>query len=233
MSKNFSLLFVFGCLMGCGVVHKTSNHHVEDGYFRAGGAGISPSRVYLKVEEKAIDIYGTAEDTKIVDRENMLLSFPEASATAVPGFRLSQRSLDVDVLTMPIKFRPVSEGFPRQLNSSLNAAGYLGVHHDEYRVRYIAHPFGFFRRKISHFGYSAGVIAGLGSTAMTPWVTGNNISSEYNGVVWTRGLGCFMGINDFTLGMVVAWDHLMDENHRYWIYQDRHWIGLAFGINLN
>ena len=68
---------------------------------------------------------------------------------------------------------------------------------------------------------------------MNPWVTENNISIEYDGVVWSKGLAGILAIDNFTIGLGLGWDYLTDANKKYWIYQNMPWLGLAFGLNLN
>ena len=68
---------------------------------------------------------------------------------------------------------------------------------------------------------------------MNPWVTNNRIAIEYDGVVWTKGVTGIIGLNNFTTGLAVGWDHLLDRNMAYWIYQGKPWIGFVFGLNLN
>jgi hypothetical protein len=68
---------------------------------------------------------------------------------------------------------------------------------------------------------------------MNPWVTENQITQEYDGVVWSKGIAGIIGIDNFTIGLALGWDHLLDKNKNYWIYQGKPWLGLAFGLNLN
>ena len=75
--------------------------------------------------------------------------------------------------------------------------------------------------------------AGIGSTAMNPWVTLDRIPIEYEGVTWAKGLAAIAGLNNFTAGLALGWDHLLDKNNRLWIYQGKPWVGFVFGLNLN
>jgi hypothetical protein len=42
-----------------------------------------------------------------------------------------------------------------------------------------------------------------------------------------------MGVNNASLGLLIGWDHLLDNNKEYWIYQGKPWFGIALGISLN
>ncbi|WP_165940196.1 MULTISPECIES: hypothetical protein [Dyadobacter] len=57
--------------------------------------------------------------------------------------------------------------------------------------------------------------------------------SEYDGLVWGKGIAGIIGINNFTIGLAIGFDNLLDKNKQVWIYQGKPWLGLAFGLNLN
>jgi hypothetical protein len=91
----------------------------------------------------------------------------------------------------------------------------------------------YYKRRIQHYGYSYGAFLGMGATAMNPWVTGNNISDEYDGFVITKGVALNMAFNSFTFGLALGFDHLLDRNHSLWLYQGKPWTGVTLGLNLN
>lgn len=68
---------------------------------------------------------------------------------------------------------------------------------------------------------------------MTPTNTFNKISQEYDGVVWNKGLAGILAINNFTVGLSLGIDNLLDKNKKVWIYESKPWVGIAFGLNLN
>ncbi len=142
-------------------------------------------------------------------------------------------SFDLDVLSIPFKYRPVARGFPRQLNTAFNGALYAGYRIDQYRLYYRRSPLGEYGRRISHYGYSGGLFAGIGATPMNPWVTNYAIDSEYDGLVVATGAAVIVAINTLSFGAGVGIDHLMDRNRAVWIYRNKPWIGFLFGLNLN
>ncbi|GAB3527074.1 hypothetical protein GCM10027443_03070 [Pontibacter brevis] len=142
-------------------------------------------------------------------------------------------SFDIDLLSIPFKYRPGTSGFPKQLNTSIQAALYLGLRNDYFRMGYNRTPIGNYKRHFNHFGFSIGLFSGLGSTVMNESVTLGQVAYEYEGVVLVNGIAGIVGINNFTLGLAVGVDHLLDENRQEWIYQRKPWVGLAFGLNLN
>jgi hypothetical protein len=68
---------------------------------------------------------------------------------------------------------------------------------------------------------------------MNPFVTNNNIQSEYDGVVITKGIAGLIGVGEFTFGGAVGFDNLMDKNRNTWIYQGKPWLGFTVGFNIN
>jgi hypothetical protein len=86
---------------------------------------------------------------------------------------------------------------------------------------------------MNQFGYGLGFFGRLGATQMNHYVTNNNVQSEYDGVVFTKGIAGMIGIGDLTFGVAIGLDHLMDKNNKVWIYQAKVWTGFTVGLNLN
>jgi hypothetical protein len=64
-------------------------------------------------------------------------------------------------------------------------------------------------------------------------MTGGAVQSEYDGVVFNKGFAAIVALNHFTAGVAIGWDRLLDRNRRYWIYNDKTWVGIVLGLNLN
>lgn len=162
------------------------------------------------------------------------LTYPQKTSTkTIRTNKYQQNSFDIDILTIPLKFRPSVSSFPSQLNNSLNGTVYVGYRNDTYSLSYDKNPIGILSQKITHYGISAGIITGIGTTAMNPFVTNNQIAIEYEGFVWSKGIAVIMGVDKFTFGIAAALDHLIDKNRSYWQYQGKPYVGLALGLNLN
>jgi hypothetical protein len=61
-------------------------------------------------------------------------------------------------------------------------------------------------------------------------VTSNQVELEYDGVVFQKGIAAFFGIDFLTFGVALGFDNLLDDNHKYWVYNQKPWIGLMLGI---
>ena len=160
--------------------------------------------------------------------------FPERTVSQPPAHHIFKEfSFDLDVLAIVFKYRPEQAGMPRQLNAQLNGALYAGFRTDRYRISYERTPLGIAERTKTHYGYSIGLFSGFGTEYITPWVTQDRYPGEYDGLVWLYGIGGIVGVNNFTFGMGIGFDQLLDRNREIWIYQQKPWLGLTLGLNLN
>ncbi|MBS1587331.1 MAG: hypothetical protein JSS82_17490 [Bacteroidetes bacterium] len=235
--KRILLYASLWALTGCSVINKTAKFRLNDGVYRT--SLLKPDRVYVSTEgDTTIAVEVTSKHGKkyTFDTSNKTKYTPimkELGKEDEIVDNLYQPSFDVDVLTIPFKYRPATRNFPNQLNVTYNGAVYVGYRTDKYQLNYERNPLDVYTRKLSHFGLSAGLILGLGSTDMNQYVTENKISIEYEGLVFIKGLGITAAVENLNFGITVGTDHLFDRNHIYWIYQNKLWLGLAIGLNIN
>lgn len=218
MIRNISLLYLFGILTSCSVLKNAPKHELsEDAYeFKQGKSRYT--KVYVDVEEDTVNIIA-------LENQPLLLQWGQ------PEFFL-KRSFDIDLLTVPFKFRPGISGFPRQLNANINGNVFIGYRIDRIELEFKNTPVGM--KKIQkHRAISFGGFAGLGNTAVTPWTTNYQTTDEYEGFILIRGIALMAGINNLTVGLGVGWDYLTDRDKNIWIYQNKPWYGLTLGLNLN
>lgn len=221
---------------GCKSIKDSPKYKFEDGiYMTAEDSKKAP--VYIENTNDSIVVYALRKGWQRMSIGAGSISkrtFPQKSSTkTIATNRYWQNSFDIDILTIPLKLRPALSSFPRQLNNNLNGTIYLGYRNDTYSLSYDRNPVGILSQKITHYGISAGIITGIGATAMNPYVTNNQISVEYDGFIWSKGIAVIMGIDRFTFGIIGAVDHLLDNNRAYWLYQGKPYAGLAVGLNLN
>jgi hypothetical protein len=224
-------------LSGCATINETSKYQFVDGIYKTKVFDNKKTRVYVDIAEDSVAVFrlGSRRQAFNIDTLQLVsIAFPAIQDDSLfSPYNFTQRSFDLDVLTIPFKYRPAMATLPNQLNTNFNGAVYIGYRRDVHRLSYKKAPLRMFERKISHYGVSMGLFTGLGNTAMNPWVTNDHISSEYDGLVWLKGIAVIVGINNFTFGLSLGIDHLLDRNHSVWIYQGKPWVGLAFGLNLN
>ncbi|MEO5893605.1 MAG: hypothetical protein ABIQ31_25345 [Ferruginibacter sp.] len=163
------------------------------------------------------------------------LSLPQQFSNTNLDTRTSNKTtFDIDFLTLPFKYRPAQQNLPKQFNTMLNGAVYLGFRNDIFKLRYEKSPVRKFERETNHYGFSYGLFTGLGGTVMNPSTTNSHIAYEYDGVVWTKGFAGIIAVNNFTVGLALGKDNLLDHNHKWWGFQQKPWwLALALGLNLN
>lgn len=239
--KNVSLLcsslmlLIIAAFQSCTLVKNSAKQELSDGYYTK-ITTTGNSKVYIDVTEETIAIYPTQKHASFRTIDTTLPTLTYSSISDVMGtydFVLSKNSLDVDFITMPLKYRWAQQAMPPQLNANLNGAFYLGFRNDRYKINYIANPIRKAERYINHFGYSVGVFTGIGNTAMNAATTGNSMLQDYDGIVWSKGIAAIVGVNFFTIGLALGFDNLMDHNRTIWLYESKPWVGVAVGLNLN
>lgn len=222
-------------LSSCSVIRKSPKTEFTDGFYTQKLEN-KKQVVYVNIEDDILRIHPTKihNQERIIDTTEVCQFYQKemnSSFKNVTAF--TKYTLDIDFLTMPLKYRLAQSGVPPQLNANLNGAVYFGFRTDKYSVNYVANPLGKSDRNINHYGFSVGAFTGFGNTAMNPTTTNNYLTTEYDGIVWTKGIAGIIAVNNFTVGLAVGFDNLLDNNRKQWIYETKPWYGLAFGLNLN
>lgn len=146
---------------------------------------------------------------------------------------LYRTEIDVDVFTLPFKIRPAQADLPGQLNSNFNAAVYLGRRIDFHRYKWQPVTPSFAVRGLRSQGFGYGIFAGIGSASINEFVTRPPVSIQYEGVVFDAGVAAIYDARIFNVGIALGADYLADMNRKTWIYQQKPWFGVLFGLNLN
>ncbi|TXK51920.1 hypothetical protein FVR03_03015 [Pontibacter qinzhouensis] len=224
-------------LGGCASYQESPKYQFSEGIYRQRFSDSLTSRVYVDFNEEQLLLFPlqSVSDTWQPDTSRVVaLDLPKERQQALPAtLSFSKPSFDLDVLTMPFKFRPSAGGLPAQLNTNFQGALYLGMRRDVFKINYKPTPLQNYRKHFNHFGYSLGLFTGLGSSVVNETVTNNQVSYEYDGVLFSNGIGAVLGVNNLSIGLAVGADFLMDSNRSSWVYQRKPWVGLAFGLNLN
>lgn len=215
----------------CSMLQKSSVHGFHSGYYKMAN-GKKGQKVYADITDEQIDVYRASE--KMTDKD-LLLSVPmkRADSVLMPRLRFSKQSLDIDLTTIPLKYRPSVSGLPAQLNTDLNMAVYAGWRHDTYKLIRKTDPLGRRYRQLNSFGFDFGAFAGLGGTPVNPFSTKNRTSDDYTGMVVQTGLAGFVESNFVSFGVAVGIDNLVNRDRKIWVYNNRPWVGFIVGIALN
>jgi len=195
------------------------------------GKGKPAVKVYVDVPDTSVDIYmNTAAGMQLPDLRYPLGTSQGFNAAPVV-FR--KQSLDIDISTILLKYRPGREGIPPQLQTDLNVAMFAGWRHDRYRLSGRIDPLGRKHTGLSGMGFDVGAFMGAGTTFVGPFTTANRTQLEYSGMIMQAGLAGFIESDIASFGLAAGIDQLMNRDKSIWIYNRKPWIGFMVGIALN
>ena len=237
-STHYSIrLFAFLILVyvtlcsSCAVIEKSSRHGFESGYYKMKSYGSPDKDVYLDMNDNEVTVYPKNEEA--LGNELINISLSNSDTLCHISSKFVKKSLDIDITTVLLKFRPSVYDLPSQMNIDFNAALYAGWRHDTYFVKGKADPLHKCRCNVVSRGYDFGIFTGLGSATIGPFSTRNAISNEYDGMVLQFGIAGFVESNFASFGISTGYDYLFSRDRDVWIYNYKPWIGLIIGFALN
>ena len=216
--KITSILFICMLFCSCATLKKLQDSNLKSDYYKIHGQS-AEHKIYLEVIQDSLAILSTEHTKNLLSR-------------ASNGQFFLRESFDIDVMTVPFKFRPTTQNLPRQLTVDFNGSIFLGYRLDRYKLVFVETPAGLVK-KVRHRAITIGAFGGIGTTSITPWTTNYGTSDEYNGFIINRGISLMGGVNNLTVGVGIGWDYLTDRDKEVWIYQNKPWYGLTLSLNLN
>jgi hypothetical protein len=219
MKGYLHLVFLMVALASCSAVRDLPKYQLANDVYEFRQAGTAYSKVLVELEEDTVRIYD-------------LQGKPITSLKPSGDEYFRQRSFDVDVMTVAFRYRPPQAGVPAQLSTNFNGNVFLGYRVDRFKLDFRSTPVGV-KKTLTHRAITAGVFTGFGSTPLNPTTTRTGIATEYDGLIITRGAALMIGINQLTVGAGLGWDFLTGPDKNKWIYQNKPWLGLTLGLNLN
>lgn len=149
-----------------------------------------------------------------------------------PWLRYQTTALDIDLFTLPFKYRFATADQPGQLEDKLNVGVHVGMRYDLGRYRTV-----YFRRnqrsEISTFSVGLGGFLCFAPATVTPFSTLGRVTDDYQALGLNYGLATTFSIRGFSAGLALGVETLTDRNRSLWIYQNKPWLGITFGLNLN
>jgi hypothetical protein len=226
-------IWVIGALASCNTLEKASLHGLNSGFYRLKSDTIKSQNVYLDVTDEKIDVY---HHLKKQPEKNQFLTIPlntKTDSLILHPMVFKKQSLDVDITSILIKYRPAAYGLPAQLTTDLNLALYVGWRYDYYYLMSKKDPLGRTYRKLSNKGYDFGFFAGPGATPINPSTTQNKRMDEYSGMIIQTGIAGFIESNVASFGLAIGYDYLLNPDRKIWLYQNKPWVGFVVGVALN
>ncbi len=195
-------------------------------------SGGSKKKVYVDVTQENINIYKVSD--KNINKD-VYLSFSTGTTDSIEitPLKLRKRSLDLDITSILLKYRPSVYNLPQQLTTDLNIAIYAGWRHDKYTIKSETDPLNKRYLKISSLAYDFGFFTGPGTTSINGFTTNNRAVNEYSGMIMQTGFAGFLESNVASFGFSLGFDYLLNRDRRIWIYQNKPWVGVIVGVALN
>ncbi len=225
------LYFYLSMNLSCAVIDRSSRHDFESGYYKHRVAKGVAEKVYLDVGDDKVAVHPITGQVVGIPAFTIPLGKTD-TLRPVPS-RFIKSSLDIDITTVLLKYRPVTQQLPAQLSSELNVALYAGWRHDYYRIKAKKDPLGNVRHDVVKRGWDIGALGGAGTTFIGPSTTTTAISQEYSGMILEYGLAAFFETSFASFGLAVGYDHLTGPDRDVWIYNRKPWVGFVVGIALN
>jgi hypothetical protein len=235
MTKILLAFAASATMLSCSTLKNSPKYKMTDGIYNT-KAGDRKTQAYIENADDSILVYRLEAGWKIKPdnaRSIKPVIYPGGVDKEIAASRYWKNSFDLDILTIPFKYRPSTSSFTPQLSNHLNGALYLGYRKDTYELSYKSNPLGKLHQRVTHLGFSAGIATGVGVTPLNPWVTDNNIDVEYDGFIWSKAVCLLVAVEKLNFGLALGMDHLLDSNRKYWIYQGKPYLGLTVGLNLN
>lgn len=185
----------------------------------------------LDLLKQKVYVIDSGDSLQLIIPANDQRRFVQAASYRPWTFQRTE--VDVDVFTLPFKIRPTQGPIPAQLNSNFNAALYIGRRIDLYNYRWKPITPSYAIRQLQSRGFGYGLFVGIGSVTLNDFVTRIPIHIEYEGVVVNAGIASLYDARIFNIGLAIGVDQLMDANRSQWLYQQKPWFGVLFGLNLN
>jgi len=225
-------IWVIGVLASCNTLEKASLHGLNSGYYKLKSDNKNNQNVYLDVTDEKIDVY---HHIKRQSDKKQFLTIPLNTTDSLlfNPMVFKKQSLDVDITSIVLKYRPSVYGLPAQLTTDLNMALYVGWRYDYYDLKSKIDPLGRSYHKINNWGYDFGFFAGPGVTLISPFTTQNKKADEYSGMIIQTGIAGFIESNVASFGLAIGYDYLLNPDRKIWIYNNKPWVGFIVGIALN
>jgi hypothetical protein len=225
-------IWVMGVLASCNTLEKASLHGLNSGYYKLKSDNKNAQNVYLDVTDEKIDVY---QHIKRQPDKKQFLTIPLNTTDSLifKPMVFKKQSLDIDITSIVLKYRPSVYGLPAQLTTDLNMALYVGWRYDYYHIMSKKDPLSRSYHKISNRGFDFGVFAGPGATLISPFTTQNKRTDEYSGMIIQTGIAGFIESNVASFGVAIGYDYLLNPDRKIWIYSNKPWVGFILGIALN
>jgi hypothetical protein len=135
-------------------------------------------------------------------------------------------------LTIPVKVRLETNGYPYESEASINLGIAYGwkFTHNVYHNYYHRKTGDFVNSSENRYSITPGIFAGPGIVELT---ARNSISpNDRNVLALSYGAMLVFGINRLNVGLALGFDDAVGNGDKNWIYQNKAWIGTTISFDL-
>ena len=159
------LIFLPVFVSSCKTLKQASKYGFSEGFYKSRIFHKKLKKVYVVPEDDLIKIYTEKSLHKNDTAIDVKIAFPPDQKPGGFGdYLFHKSSLDIDIISVLLKYRSAVSGFPNQLSTSLfSGALYFGLRKDIYKLKYTQNPLHVYKRDVKHYGFSIGAFAGLGT----------------------------------------------------------------------
>lgn len=225
------ILVIISICCSCSLLEKASSHGFNSGFYKL-DYGNKANLVYVDISDEKIEIYNQS-DKKIDKNAYLTISLKNPDSLEMSPLKFRKQSLDIDLTSILMKYRPSFYDLPQQLTTDMNISLYSGWRYDNYKIINKKDPLNKPYLKYSNLGYDFGFFAGTGTTSISPFTTNNRTANEYSGLIIQTGIAGFLESNVASFGVAFGLDYLMNRDREIWIYNRKPWVGFIVGIALN
>ena len=232
-----AIFFIGVSLSSCEMVKQSSKYNFNDGLYHT--SRFSKQKVYvLAIDDDTLSIFPVVEfpdSTAILTKQRVnYIACQKKFKDNKMNHTFYRPTLDIDLTTLPLKYRFPAGLLPNTLTTYFNGAMYAGYRIDEYRLNYKRTPLNTYKQSIKHIGYSAGFFVGAGSALINNSVLNTPaFSYDYEGVLLVTGISANLAIDKVSVGIGLGTDYLMDKYRSEWIYEGKPYVGFTIGFILN
>lgn len=232
--RFINCIFISVIAAGCAPLDEIYSHEFSSGYYKLKSPDKNSGKLYLNMNEDSISVYPLSHDVKSGGFDISLAKSYQISSVG-PGSNIHnstfiRTSVDIDLSTVLLKYRPGAADVPSQLNTNVNGVIYTGFRKDYFKIKSNLSKINEINTFIRHSGFDFGFFAGIGITPVNPTVTENKTPQEYDGIVFQKGFSVFTTYENMSVGLAVGFDNLLDNNNSIWIYNNKPWFGIMLGI---
>ena len=233
-NRNLLLYVLAAAVVGitsCNTLNNVSRHGFNSGYYKLDTAG-GNTDVYADITGERITVHQQFKGKP--DAAPFLhIALPWNDSLPVRPLVFKKQSLDIDLTSILLKYRPALRGLPPQVSSDLNMALYAGWRYDRYKISSATNPLGRKYIATASLGYDVGIFAGMGSTPVNPFTTNNRTTLDYSGMIAQAGLAGFLETEIASFGLAIGIDYLLNRDRSIWIYHKKPWVGFVVGVAIN